>query len=201
MTGPSPGIDDPGPGALSARSAGGFVPDSGVGTVGVRSTRAPRARASLGFAGAFVEVTSDETFIPGMLIVRIDPERVATLDPLSLRLFRWDARGERLRLVGRSGVGEDGGYVWGRIATPGRYGVVGLSSDPAAALVVGALAAARRLASSLSPEGRDALHKRICALAPPMSTGGKAADDSTYLRLINPFALPEFDITARRAQA
>ena len=185
---------DPGPGGLGPRAAGAFIPDPGVGTVAVRSARAPKARASLGFAGPFVEISSEETFIPGTLVVRVDRERIASLDPFSLRLVRWDSRQARLFVVERSGPGGGGAYASGRVAVPGRYGVIGRSSDPAAILVVGALAAARELVPGLGAKERASLHRRICELVPPGENGDEEGLRERCLGLTDPFALPEFDL-------
>ena len=93
-------------------------------------------------------------------------EELTGINPDTLRLFRWDERRGGFRLVARSGLGEDGTYVWGRINTPGLYGVFGLPADRArldTARLICTLRPWARLADTL-PEGAGVLWERLCGL-------------------------------------
>jgi hypothetical protein len=106
-----------------------FLPDDEGLRFEVRPVRNPQPRASLGFVGVFADVKAAETSIPGTLVLRVEPRRLGTVAPGSLRLFRWEAQAKLFSLVERSGF-EDEGYVWGHITTHGRYALIGLNTDP-----------------------------------------------------------------------
>jgi photosystem II stability/assembly factor-like uncharacterized protein len=198
MTPPPPAGGDPGGGLLRGRAAGRFLPDHGEVAVTVRSARRPQASASLGVVGAFVKVASDEPFIPGTLVVRVDREKLDAVSRQSLRLVRWDDRESTFRLVQPSGPGRDGGYAWARITAPGRYGVIGLRADPFVLVTIRTLAAARELLPDLPKELHGALHQRICELALCSPNGGDPGRCEECLKLPRPFDLPEFDLIPER---
>jgi hypothetical protein len=171
-----------------------FLPDDEDLRVEVRPVRNPRPRASLGFVGAFADVTAEETSIPGTLVLRIEPKRLGAVAPESLRLFRWVAQAKRFTLVEPSGPG-DGSFVWGRITTPGRYAVIGLNVDPSVLATIRTLAAVRDL-PDIDKEPGGALHRRICELvvcAPELGDESKRRCADCQ-KLSQPFELPEFEL-------
>lgn len=117
---------DPGPEIFPERSesAAAFAAD-GETKATVRSTKANSD--SLGFVRA-VTLSSREAFTPGTLAITISAKDLDGVDPRTLHLFRWDEATEQYRLVSAFAANLEGGYVWGRVTTPGRYAVFGLPS-------------------------------------------------------------------------
>jgi hypothetical protein len=171
-----------------------FLPDDEGLRFEVRPVRNPQPRASLGFVGMFADVKAEETSIPGTLVLRVEPKRLGTVAPGSLRLFRWEAQAKLFTLVERSGLGDEA-YVWGRITTPGRYAVIGLNTDPPVLATIQTLLAMRDL-PDIGKEPGGALHRRICELvvcAPELAAEGKKRCADCQ-KLSRPFELPEFEL-------
>jgi photosystem II stability/assembly factor-like uncharacterized protein len=171
-----------------------FLPDDEGLRVEVRSVRNPQPRASLGFVGVFADVKSEENFIPGTLVLRVEPKKVGAVAPASLRLFRWDVQAKLFSLVEPSGPGDDS-YVWGRITTPGRYAVIGLNADPPVLATIRTLEAARHL-PDIGMEPGGPLHRRICELVVCSPELGDRAKKrcADCQKLSRPFELPEFEL-------
>jgi hypothetical protein len=119
---------DPGPVVLRerARAAGAFIADDGHPTASVRQARLHSNPVGLVRA---VSVTAAGDFTPGTLVVRVAAADLASVDPRTLQLIRLDEQAETCSVVEMAGFNVEQGYMWGRITTPGRYGVFGLP-DP-----------------------------------------------------------------------
>ena len=176
-----------------------FLPDDDL-LAEVQPARNPRPRASLGFVGAFADVTAKETAISGRLVLRVDPKKLGAVAPESLRLFRWEAQSKRFTLVEPSAAG-DRSFVWGRITTPGRYAVIGLNIDPPVLATIRMLAAVRDLPHADTEPG-GALHRRICELVvcAPELGDVRTKRCADCQKLSQPFELPEFELLPAAAQ-
>ena len=95
---------------------------------------------------AGVEVRSKEPLY-GTLVVQLREADVGRVHWSTIRTFRFIDEGTSFALSAFSGTGPEGLYAWARIAGPGRYGIIGLDSDPVFLQVLQALAAAHHLSS------------------------------------------------------
>jgi photosystem II stability/assembly factor-like uncharacterized protein len=121
-------------------------------------------KASFGFTGVFAKVVAKSQFIDGILVLRTEHKQVEHLVSESLRMFRWDERQRRFKLVPHSMVDPQGGYVSARIAHPGVYAIIGLHLDPAVLETVKIVCQLKELSQRVPIAAREALKKRTCEL-------------------------------------
>lgn len=137
------------------------------------ATRNPSPGGSFGYVNRFVRLAWEEgkRATPGTLVMALDPRRLGTVAPETLRAFRWSEEGG-YDLVERSGVGQTGDYVWAQVREPGLYALIGVDADPLVARTLGLMSLMGRWLGFASAHGAGALHDRICELilcAPDMA--------------------------------
>jgi hypothetical protein len=142
-----------------------------------------------------------------LLVLGYDKERLGWVSPRTLRLFAFDRRTKRLRLVSDSGVDLEHGFVWGYIDQPGVYGIVGLPEDSVVRTVVDAIC--RAGGGGQAAEADRALLDRLCRtllcvqeardLTPPGGFKGDACDFCRELK-IAPGGLPECQLVVGPAE-
>ncbi len=115
---------------------GAFLGARMLGTDGAKVSPAgdPLPGASAGSANRFIRVEGPRHLTDTTLSLSLDAALVSHLNPLSLRVFRFDESLRKLLLVERSGLGREGSYVWAQLTQPGVYGVYGLPRDVAGLL-------------------------------------------------------------------
>jgi hypothetical protein len=158
---------DPGPAAreeVDPQVGAGFIPE-GPGRVLLEPDENPGPEASFGFVDRFVRLSEEGgAFQPGTLVVEIDSEHVEGVAPDTVRAFRWSDEQAGFELVERSGLGQTGDYVWARVSEPGRYGLIGVSTDPLVARTLAVLAVLEDLTGLDGLGAAELLGSRICQL-------------------------------------
>lgn len=122
----------------------------------------PAPESSFGFLGDVYEVEASKGITSAELRLPVDYDQVGEreLDPSTLSLFRWDEEDERYRRVSGSRMDFGEQAVVGEISTPGRYTVIGRSTNPWIQATLGLF----RQASGLSRRGElgDIIRDDIC---------------------------------------
>jgi hypothetical protein len=116
---------------------GGAAPTRGFELIGAGASRArlsaaenPRPMSSFGFAAPAVELRAAGELPPGATLkIAIGEEAAKGVDLATVRVFRFEESTREWRLVARSGVSADGGYVFAVVRRPGLYVPVGLPAD------------------------------------------------------------------------
>jgi len=162
MTGPSPALPAP-----PRRAAVIGATDEGT-DARVRSTRNPLDRETLGDLGIAARVSGSNQLALTILLLPFERDALRGVDPLSVRMFRVDARGRTATPVWNSGINRGLGYVWAKITRPGTYVPIGLPRDRLLQECVRLLAQERRYAEHESREQRDELTQ--AAFAPLTET-------------------------------
>jgi len=93
-------------------------------------------------AGPF-EVSVEGVFQGATMLLRFDADAVRGTSPSTVRVFRREPAGGPFTLCSASGVGLSHDYAWARIASPGVYAAIGLSSDALLLTALEALAVVR----------------------------------------------------------
>src|SRR5712691_12113796 len=167
----------------------------------------PMHMSSLGSVESFfrVEPRGRRSTLRRQLIkIPYETQKLGWVDPTTLRVFEFDAKARKFRLVEDSGSDPDHDCAYAYIDRPGVYGVIGLPGDPAALETVRTFC---RLVPSVQPGEMDALKRRICQLilcsrespgqqkqlTPPGGLEMNACDFCEALNL-PPGGLPECDI-------
>lgn len=160
---PPPEPGDPGPG-IRARLGATYALylAEAPGQVTIRRAKNPAPDGSFGYVDRFVTVrAAGEAFPRGKLVVGVDAEGLRTVDPETLRIFRWDEEAAGFEVIARSAPGQTRDYVWGELTRPGLYGVVGIDAHPLVARTIGLLGYLEGLIA-LAPD--DLLLPPICQL-------------------------------------
>lgn len=154
--------------------------------VTVERTKNPDERGSFGFIGVFALVSSNSTSIPGTLLLRFDHNRLGSVAPETLRLFRWDEDFQSFQKVFTSGVSNNNGvdYVWGRISLPGKYAIIGLHSHPLVIRTAKISAILSDLMYGLKPDLQKHLQERICKLILHPSELRQAIEEPEVIRAL-----------------
>lgn len=124
----------------------------------------PSPNASFGFTGVFAKVVAKSQSVDGFLVLKTERKKLEHLASESLRMFRWDERQRRFKLVPHSMVDPQGAYVAARIARPGVYAIIGLPLHPAVLETVNIACQLKGLYRRVPTELRHALKKRTCEL-------------------------------------
>ena len=179
--------------ALGTR-ARAFIPDEGGDTLTPVAFRSPPKSATFGWVEAHAEIKGGPGGISGVLVLAVDSNTRGTVDPTSLRIFRWNSDERRFTLVESSGC-DDGALVWGRIDAAGKYAAIGLNTHPAALATIRMLAAMRELPGMAEAE-RGALHEQVCELllCSAEASAGQPNLCAACRALASPFDLPEFEL-------
>ena len=158
MQGPSPGLP------LPPRRAAVLAATEHESDARVRSIRSPLEHETLGDLGIGARVTGGNQLALTILLLPFDREALSGIDPLSVRMFRVEARQGTVTPVWNSGINHGFGYVWAKITRPGTYVPIGLPRDRLLQECIRALAQQRRYAEHESREQRDELTR--AALTP-----------------------------------
>jgi photosystem II stability/assembly factor-like uncharacterized protein len=110
-------------------SKGAFIDRKGNNPVKISPVEAFGKNHSLGFNGTFVKVTASYSRIDGILILPTSKENSGSIDVRRSYIFKWDDKSKRFLKMPRSGVSQDGKYVWSRITEPGDYTVIGMNKN------------------------------------------------------------------------
>lgn len=133
--------------------------------VSIERVQNPDPQASFGFLGDVYEVQAPKGISSARLLLPVDFEQVGEreLDPSSLSLFRWEADSQTYRFVAGSGMDFDQHAVVGEITVPGRYTIIGRSTNPWIQATVGMLGQVAGLMrrKGLGPGLRDDICKVI----------------------------------------
>jgi len=161
-----PRTTDPGPGVLKKapkRAAGVLVGADSKGAE-VRAWEKPVAHGSFGFVGVFVTLASRARAMRGTLVLRFDGTKLGYVSRDSLRLFRYDDKAKQYMLVADSTVSLAGDYVYGTVALPGRYAVIGVNTHPVLYFASRVLCEASEATRVLPTDARNAISSSICQL-------------------------------------
>lgn len=143
------------PGALVAH-------DPKIGSLAsVEPAKNPDPTGSLGYVGDPVRLVAKVSYEPGFLVVPFSADQLGTVRRETLRLFRWDELTSAFVRIDASDVDDESDYVWGQVAVPGVYTIIGLQSDPLLLAVLRATGAVADLAAGMKPEARQELLKNI----------------------------------------
>ena len=107
----------------------------------VRFGKHPAPNTSLGDMGVAVRVAEREDSV---VVIPVEPEQIAGIDPTTIKVFRVDERRRAYRLIWRSGYNEAFGYAWAKTRREGTYVAVGLPRDRLVQEAIRALAVRRR---------------------------------------------------------
>ena len=135
---------------IPEESSGFFLSKKKSQNVEIKESKNPGENTSLGFAGTFVKVSKSEEQIDGTLILPIKNINKGLVDVRRAFIFRWDERLKQFIKMSRSGVSNDGKYVWSRITRPGDYAIIGLSSNRRIQAVTRSICASEGLPSHTS---------------------------------------------------
>lgn len=150
-----PEDSDPGNSALEKNKSdfGTFLNDKeGHYIVTIQKDSNPHKGTSFGFVDCFVNVSSQSSFISGTLVLKYDKKKLGSIERDTLHIFKWNDSNEYFQLVEPSGVGREGEYVWARITSPGRYAIIGVSTDPEKKILLRTLLSSIGLVKNLKPE-------------------------------------------------
>jgi hypothetical protein len=206
---PLPDPGDPGSGIreLLEGKSGLFLAERPA-EVAVERAGNPAPRGSFGYVDCFVTVRAGRGEFPrGKLVVGVEREMLRTVDPETLRVFRWDEKERAFELVFRSAPGQTRDYVWADVSEPGLYGVIGVDAHPLVVRTIGLLGYLKGLFALDREEG--GLQRRICELilcSPEMQelvrdpeALARLAEDNNRLGLpglppVHPAAAPRFTL-------
>jgi hypothetical protein len=161
-----PELQDPGPRALAKvpkRSLGTLV-GTDAGKAEVLTWARPARRGSFGFIGVFATVASRSRTVRGTLVLRFDPGRLGYVSRDSLHLFRYDDETKQYVVVADSAVSNAGDYVYGSVAGPGRYAIIGVNTHPVLYFAARVLCETSTATAALADDARNAIARRICQL-------------------------------------
>ena len=118
----------------------------------------PAKDATLGDIGLATQIAGGNRALPPTILIQpFDQRGIVGVDPISIRVFRWDEKLGVLRPVWNSGVNLSSGYVWAKIQRPGTYVPIGLPRDKVLQSVIQVMALQRQYADPESAEERRAL--------------------------------------------
>ena len=141
----------------------------------------PGSRSSFGLTSRSVSVSS-ESPIDGTLIIPFSASDIARVDRDSLRLFEWNSAEQRYTMIPLSGVGKEADYVYGNIAVPGVYAIIGLNTNPLVNSTISALYSLRWL-FEISPSEAETLSRGICQLILCTAYGFEAREGFDWDRI------------------
>ena len=136
-----------------------LVTDAGK-MVRLKRVRRPEGPPMFSETEVHVAVRADGP-LGGVLRIPIDPKRVSSFVPGSVRLARWDESAKRPFLLPASSYRADHGYAFGRVTRPGVYTVVGLPLDER---ILATLRTMQALSPWLDGDGAAGLVPKICQL-------------------------------------
>jgi outer membrane protein assembly factor BamB len=128
----------------------------------------PLPNTTLGDIGLAARVDGPERFPPSLLVQPF--ERLAGIDPASVRMFRLDEASGTLRPVWDSGVNTGLGFVWTMLRRPGTLVPVGLPHDKVLLELLRSLARQRWYDDTAPTEEQQELTRQALALflEPPL---------------------------------
>jgi len=143
----------------------------------------PLPNATLGGIGLAARVDGPERFPPSLLVQPF--ERVAGIDPASLRAFRLDETSGTLRPVWDSGVNTGLGFVWTMLRRPETIVPVGLPRDKILLELLRGLARRRCYDDAAPPDEQQELTEQALALflGPPVEAVQELRQALTQLEL------------------
>jgi photosystem II stability/assembly factor-like uncharacterized protein len=147
----------------------------------IQSSKNPNENGSFGFIDTFAEITSEESFIPGILVLFFNPKNLKMVSRDTLRLFRWDEKLQVFLKINCSGIGSDRDYVWGRITQPGIYAIIGLNSHPLLSRTIKMSVILAQLMRRLDHGTNKQLQQKILDLAIRSPELSKAIQDPEVL--------------------
>src|SRR5262245_5402563 len=87
----------------------------------LEAAKNPLPRGTIGDTGLAVRVTGAEEFAESILVQPVSLAKLAGLDALTLRTFRYDERSRTLRPIWNSGINKGLGFIWARIRRGGVF--------------------------------------------------------------------------------
>jgi outer membrane protein assembly factor BamB len=112
----------------------------------VSSVDNPVRDSTLGDVGVAVRLEGPERFPETVLTVPLDQQRLAGIEPASVRVFHVDEQEGSLAPLWTSGYNQGLGYLFAPVRRPGLYVAIGLPADPLLRELLKALARERRIA-------------------------------------------------------
>jgi photosystem II stability/assembly factor-like uncharacterized protein len=125
------GLPNPDPGGTPPRSGFEVTTPPGISKPTVTREKNPRPRSSLGFASSAVEVRGSADLRGAILKIALDSKPGISIEPATIRIFRFDETSREWQLLPRSGA-TDRGYAWAHLHRPGLYIAIGLQADAVA---------------------------------------------------------------------
>jgi hypothetical protein len=127
----------------------------------------PSPEGSFGYASATFAVAGRP--LKGDADIVIPFKVTEAIDRQTIRLFEWDERSDRWRMIPRSAVHPKRDVVWGRTTRRGPFVAIGMPRDPGLRRTICALAEYRWLIRDARAAGLENFHERICQfiLCPP----------------------------------
>src|SRR4051794_8192983 len=90
----------------------------------------PLKDGTLGYFGLSTKLPSTNSPFPlSLLIIPYDSDMLYGIDPISIRIFRWDDSLKFLYPIWNSGVNESHKFLWAKIRQPGIFVAIGLPID------------------------------------------------------------------------
>lgn len=121
----------------------------------------PQLNGTLGYFGVSTEIKTTEAPFPfTLLIIPYSINMIKGIDPISIRLFRWNENSKFLIPIWNSGVNEGHNFIWAKIRQPGIFVAIGLPSDPLLRSAIKHMAIERLYFGSDNQDENDAITKQ-----------------------------------------
>jgi outer membrane protein assembly factor BamB len=127
----------------------------------LEAAKNPLASGTLGDTGLAVRVKGAEEFAECILVQPVTLAKLAGLDPLTVRTFRYDERSRTLRPVWNSGINRGLGFIWARIQRAGLFVQLGLPRDRLLQELIRRMARERRLADPDLEKDTDQITRSV----------------------------------------
>jgi len=141
----------------------------------VESASNPLPDGTLGDIGLAARVEGPAEFPKTILIQPFDSASLRGIDPISVRVFRWDKAARSLQPVWDSGINVGQGFIWAKIRQPGVLVPIGHPRDRLLYGLLRTLARQRRYADLKTSDEMKAFTMRL--LAPFLETPREELED------------------------
>jgi hypothetical protein len=127
----------------------------------IKNSNNPAPNGTLCYFGLSTIVEGQSDFPLSLIVMPYSRNMLTGIDPVSIRVFRWDDRFISFFPIWHSGINEGHCFVWAKIKKPGTYVAIGLPRDPLLRETLRELAARRRYEDNQSPDEIQSLTKTI----------------------------------------
>lgn len=120
----------------------------------------PLPHGTLGDIGLATKVEGPAKLPLTLLVLPFHPDALAGIDPISVRVFRFDDRSRSLQPIWNSAINVGFNFVWAKIHRPGIYVPIGLPRDRLLQEMLREMAQRRRYADAESLEENQIITRR-----------------------------------------